>query len=152
MSSRYMCMKRPMTSWNIDVISRWNVAGALQSPCCIMRLTYVPAIVTNAVLSTSCVRIRTCSYASDKSILDRILARATSSRMTSWSGKGIMSLTVLSFHCHASTTVRRCLSFLCMHNIGAAWLTGFGSHHPALTYRLTFSWNSSLSEFRHRGR
>ena len=40
-------------SRKIIVIMRWNVAGALQSPICIVWLTYVPYIVANALLCMS---------------------------------------------------------------------------------------------------
>jgi len=73
------------------------------------------------------------TYASVRSIFERYFARATSSQMTSWSGKGVTSFTVLSFHCRASTTVLSLPFFLGMHSSGAACLTEWGSHHPAFT-------------------
>ena len=57
-------------SWNTAVISRWNVEGALQSPCCITQLTKVPNMVENVVSSTSSGLMHICSYTSDMSNLD----------------------------------------------------------------------------------
>jgi len=123
MSSKYMCMNFPMTSQKIDIIRRWNVAGVLQSPCCMILLMYVLAMVVNAVLFTSSACTRTCSYASDRLTFDLNLPWATSSQIISWSGKGVTSFTVLSFRWRASMMVRKWPSFFRMHSIGAAWLT-----------------------------
>ena len=135
-----------MTSRKIDIINHWNIVGALQSPCCITLLMYVPDIVAKAVFHTFSVLTRTCSYASERSTFDLTHPLATSSWMTSWSGKGVTSFTVLSLCWHASMTVHSFLSFLLTHKRGAAWLTERGSHQPAFMYRLIFSWNSSHKE------
>ena len=126
-SSRYMCMLQPIASRNIVVINRWNVAGALQSPIHITWLTNIPVMVANAFFSTSSTHTHTCSYASVRSIFERYFARATSSQMTSWSGKGVTSFTILSFRCRTSTTVLSLPSFLGMHSSDATCLTERGS-------------------------
>jgi len=133
MSSKYTCILHPIASWNIVVISRWNVVGALQSLIHITWLMNVPVIVANAFFSTSSTQTRTCSYASIKLILEWYFAQATSFQMTSWLGRGVTSFTVLSFRCLASTTVLNFPFFLGIHNNSAAWVTNFGSHHPVLT-------------------
>ena len=51
-SSRYMCTNLPRNSWNIAIINRWNVEGALQSPICITWLWKVPNVVENFILQT----------------------------------------------------------------------------------------------------
>ena len=152
MSPKYTCMNFLMMSQKIDIIRHWNVAGALQSPCCMILLTYMLAMVVNAVLFTSSACTHTYLYASDRSTFDLNLPQATSSRIISWSGKGVTSFTVLSFCWHALMTVRKWPSFFRMHSIGMAWLTDLGSHHPASMYWFIFSWNSSLSEWGQCGR
>jgi len=105
-----------------------------QSPIHITWLSNVPVMVTNAFFFTSSTRMCTCLYASIRSIFEQYFAQAMSSWITSWSGKGIMSFTILSFCCHASTMVLGLPFFLGMHSSGAACLTEQGSHHPAFTY------------------
>ena len=129
------------------VIKRWKVTGALQSPIHMTWLTNVPVMVANAFFSTSLGRTRTCSYASVKSIFERYFAHATSSWMTSWSGKGVTSFTILSFHCRTLTTVLNFPSFLGVHRSGVACVTDRGSHHPDPTYWFIFAWSSSHNEF-----
>ena len=131
MSSKYMCMLRPIASHNMVVIKCWNVAGALQSPIHITWLTNVLVMVANAFFSTSSGCTHTCSYVSDKSIFERYFAQATSSRITSWSGRGVTSFTILSFHCLASTMVLSFPSFFGMHKSGTACIMEQGSHHSA---------------------
>ena len=121
-----------MYSLNIIVITRWNVAGALQSPICIVWLTYVPYIVAKALFQTSSGSMRTYSYASEKSIFDRTGAPATSKRIWSWSGNGVTSFTVLSLRLQPSSAVHSRPVFFGIHNIGAAWSVCTDSHHPAL--------------------
>lgn len=100
MSLRYTCIHLPMTSWNMDVISHWNVARALQSPCCIMWLTYIPHTVEKAVFHMSSATTHTCLYASDRSIFDLYFMCATSSLILSWFSIGVTSFIVLwCFHC-----------------------------------------------------
>src|SRR5882757_789778 len=94
-------------------------------------LVNVPYIVVNAVFDTLLGIMYTCSYASDRSIFNLIFALATSSQIRSWSGKGVTSFIVFSLRCLPSTTVCSAMFFLCTHNIGAAWSTWIGSHHPA---------------------
>src|SRR5882762_2786288 len=77
-SSRYTCTKSLRWSRNIQVMGCWNVAGALQSPCCMTWDMNVPNGLANAVFHTSSVSIRICSYVSAMSILVRYLDRATS--------------------------------------------------------------------------
>ena len=149
--SKYMCILRPIASWNMVVIKRWKATGALQSPIHMMWLTNVPVMVANAFFSTSSGRTRTCSYASVKSIFERYFAHATSSWMTSWSGKGVTSFTILSFRCRASNTVLNFPSFLGIHRSGAACVTDQGSYHPDPTYWFIFAWSSSCNEFGQRG-
>ena len=103
------------------VISRWNVEGELQSPICITWLTNVPRTVANAVFGIEGRSMHICSYASDISSFDRYAARAISFQMISWSGNGVMSLTVLLFCSRMSNTVLSLPLFFGMHNIGTAW-------------------------------
>ena len=95
--------------------------------------------------------MRTCSYASDRSIFDLIFALAMSSRIRSWSGNGVTSFNVFSLRCLPSTTVRNAIVFLWTHSIGAAWSTWIGSHHPARVYRAIFSISSGFKESGHLG-
>ena len=62
-------------------------------------------MVMKAVFQTSSGAIHICSYASVMSSFEQNLALATSLQVMSWSGKGVKSLTVLSFLSLASTTV-----------------------------------------------
>ena len=59
-----------MYSRNTAVINLWKVDGALQSPCCITRLTNVPKMVAKAILGMSSGLMRICSYASNISNLE----------------------------------------------------------------------------------
>src|SRR5882762_6692575 len=72
-SSRYTHMKSLRWSWNIHVMRRWNVAGALQSPCCMTWDMNVPNGLVNVVFHTLSLSIRICLYVSDMSILVRYL-------------------------------------------------------------------------------
>ena len=104
----------------ITVISHWNIEGALQSPICITWLLNVPSTVANTVLWTCSGMMRICSYASDILSFERYVALAISLQMISWSGNGVMSLTMLSFCSHRSKTVCSLLFFFGMQSIGTA--------------------------------
>src|SRR6202040_3279467 len=126
-------MNLPIYSQKITVINRGKVAGALQSPCCIVWLMNVPYMVAKAVFHTLNGSTCICSYTLDISIFDQYLPRATSFLICSWSGKGVTSFFVFSFRFLPSITVQSLAPpFLKMQSIGAAWETSVSSHHPAL--------------------
>ena len=100
-----------MTSLKMDVINCWNIVGALQSPIYMILAKYTLVIVINSVLGMSDGHILTYSYASVRSIFDLTFACTTSLPIAAWSGKGVTSLTVLSFHWHTSNAVHNIPSF-----------------------------------------
>ena len=69
-----------------------------------------------------CIFVRThiCSYALDILSFERYATQAISLRMISWSGNGVMSLTMLSFCSRKSKTVRSLPFFFGMQSIGTA--------------------------------
>ena len=142
MSSRYTWTNRLMQSQKIAVISRWNVEGALQSPICITWLLNMPSTVANTILWMCSSMMRICSYTSDILSFDQYAALAISLWMISWSGNGVMSLTVLSFCSCKSKTVRSLPFFFGMQSIGTAWRATVGIHHCAVVY-LSIFWESS---------
>ena len=137
--SKYTWMNQLMQSRKIAVISRWNMEGALQ---CITWLLNVPSTLANAVLWMCSGMMCICLYASDISSFDRYAALAISLWMISWSGNGVMSLTVLLFCSHKSKTVRSLLFFFGMQSIDTAWCATAGIHHCAVVY-LSIFWESS---------
>lgn len=137
--SRYMCTNCPITSWNIEVINLWNMARALQSPICIMLLTYIPIINKNTILQILLSQIHTCSYTFIRSIFDLNFACAISFQITFWSGKGATSFTVLSLCWWTSNAVLNVLYFFRIHNRGITWEAGLASHYWAFKYHLVLS-------------
>ena len=137
--SRYTWINRAMYSLNTAVINLWKVDGILQSPCCITRLTNIPKMVAKAVLGTFSGLTCICSYALDISNLDLYGAHAMLWWMVSWSGKGDMSFSVLSFCWRRSKTVHSLPFFLRTQSISMAWRTIVGTHQPVLVYWLIFS-------------
>ena len=127
--SKYTWTNRLMQSWKIATISHWNIEGELQSPICITWLLNVPSTVANAILwmcsGTMCI----CLYTSDISSFEWYATLAISLQMISWSGNGVMSLTVLLFCSHKSKTVHSLPFFFSMQNIGTAWCATAGIHH-----------------------
>src|SRR6202040_3631866 len=99
-------MNLPIYSQKITVINRGKVAGALQSPCCIVWLMNVPYMVAKAVFHTSDGLTCICLYVLDISIFDRYFPWATSFLICSWSGKGATFFLVFSFRFLPSMTVQ----------------------------------------------
>ena len=135
-------MNQLMQSQKIAVISRWNVEGALQSPICITWLLNVPSTVVNAVLWTCSGMMRICLYGSDILSFEQYAALAISLWMISWSGNGVMSLTVLLFCSHKSKTVHSLPFFYSMQSTGTTWCATAGTHHCAVV-DLSIFWESS---------
>ena len=141
-SSKYTWTNWLMQSQKIAVINCWNVEGALQSPICITWLLNMPSTVANAVLCMCSSMMRICLYTSDISSFERYATLAISLRMISWSGNGVIPLTMLSFCSRKLKTVRSVLFFFGMQSIGTAWCATAGIHHCAVVYFSIF-WESS---------
>src|SRR6266550_1140976 len=132
-------------------INFWKVGGAFLSPCCITRLFMLPYIVANTVQLSCSGRTRICSNASERSIFVLKRALATSLRTVSWSGREVISASVLSLRCRASITVRIFPSFLKTTKRGADDGRVVGTHQPAFIYLSTFVLSSSLRGSGHLG-
>src|SRR6266704_4987961 len=89
--------------------------------------------------------IHICLYASERSVFVLIQALAKVFLIISWSGIGLTSDNVLSFHCLASMTVHIEPSFLRTIINGAVVGRFEHSHQPAFKYLSTFSLSFSLS-------
>ena len=140
--SKYSWMNRLMQSQKIAVISHWNVEGALQSPICITWLLNMPSTMANAILWTCSGTMHICLYASDISSFEQYATLAISLQMISWSGNGVMSLSMLSCCSHKSKTVCSLPFFFSMQSIGTTWCATVGIHHCAVVY-LSIFWESS---------
>ena len=145
-------MNQPNWSWNVTIIRCWNIARALQSPCCMTWLMKVPNIVMNTVFQTLSSSTHTCLYVLDRLNFEWYLALMTSILIWSWLGNGVTSLTVLSFLCLQSTTVLSLPFFFGIHSIGVAWGVLFISHQPAPMYCWILSNNCCHRESGHLGR
>ena len=113
----------PIRSLNTNVMNLCHEDSPLQSPCWRVLLTKVPRGDEKSVFGTSSGTMRSCSYASEISMMVMKGWAATTSRIISWLGNGVESRTVLAFRSHASITVRSFSSFpaLGMDSSGTAF-------------------------------